>query len=225
MREIFADILRQTQNNQTAEWQMEIDGETYTRLFRPKERLILLGAGHIAQPLCEIASMLGFAVIVVDDRPLFANHPRFPQAERIVCGAFPHAIERLQIHAGDHVAVITRGHRYDADCLRTLLAGTMPRYLGMLRFRAAHECTAAHAGAGRLCTGQAGQHPYADWLGYWRAVRAGNRGVHCGAIGADAQARTESPLQITYPDGGDILCGCRGGHCQQSAQKSAAAGV
>ncbi len=132
MREIFADILRQTQNNQTAEWQMEIDGETYTRLFRPKERLILLGAGHIAQPLCEIAAMLGFSVTVVDDRPSFANHPRFPQAEQIVCDAFPHAIEHLHIHAGDHVAVITRGHRYDADCLRTLLAGTMPRYLGML---------------------------------------------------------------------------------------------
>lgn len=132
MREIFADILRQTQNNQIAEWQMEIDGETYTRLFRPKERLILLGAGHIAQPLCEIAAMLGFSVTVVDDRPSFANHPRFPQAEQIVCDAFPHAIEHLHIHAGDYVAVITRGHRYDADCLRTLLAGTVPRYLGML---------------------------------------------------------------------------------------------
>lgn len=132
MREIFADILRQTQNNQTAEWQIDIDGETYTRLFRPKERLILLGAGHIAQPLCEIASMLGFSVTVVDDRPSFANHPRFPQAEQILCDAFPHAIEQLRIHAGDYVAVITRGHRYDADCLRTLLAGTMPRYLGML---------------------------------------------------------------------------------------------
>ena len=132
MREIFADILRQTQNNQTAEWQMEIDGETYTRLFRPKERLILLGAGHIAQPLCEIAAMLGFSVTVVDDRPSFANHPRFPQAEQIVCDAFPHAIEHLHIHADDYVAVITRGHRYDADCLRTLLAGTMPQYLGML---------------------------------------------------------------------------------------------
>lgn len=132
MREIFADILRQTQNNQTAEWQMEIDGETYTRLFRPKERLILLGAGHIAQPLCEIAAMLGFSVTVVDDRPLFANHPRFPQVEHIVCDAFPHAIEQLHIHAGDYVAVITRGHRHDADCLRSLLAGTMPLYLGML---------------------------------------------------------------------------------------------
>ena len=221
MREQFAEILKQTQNNQIAQMNLVIDNETYTRVFRPKERLILLGAGHIAQPLCEIASMLGFAVIVVDDRPLFANHPRFPQAEHIVCDAFPHAIEQLQIHAGDYVAVITRGPRLSADLAR----GNHAAVSGHARVQAAHDCTAAHAGAGRLCTGQAGQHPYADWLGYWRAVRAGNRGVHCGAIGADAQARTESPLQITYPDGGDISCGCRGGHCQQSAQKSAAAGV
>ena len=81
MREQFAEILKQTQNNQIAQMDLVIDNETYTRVFRPKERLILLGAGHIAQPLCEIASMLGFAVIVVDDRPLFANHPRFPQAD------------------------------------------------------------------------------------------------------------------------------------------------
>lgn len=132
MRELFADILKQTRNNQTAAWQIEIDGETYTRLFRPKERLILLGAGHIAQPLCEIAAMLGFSVTVVDDRPSFANHPRFPQAEQILCDEFTNAIEQLHIHAGDYVAVITRGHRYDADCLRALLAGTMPRYWGML---------------------------------------------------------------------------------------------
>ena len=143
MREIFADILRQTQNNQTAEWQMEIDSETYTRLFRPKERLILFFAvrpqsgGRLTHhppvsPESRLIllgagsqlwrSMLGFSVTVVDDRPSFANHPRFPQAEQIVCDAFPHAIEHLHIHAGDYVAVITRGHRYDADCLRTLLA-------------------------------------------------------------------------------------------------------
>lgn len=135
IKEQFAEILNQTRNNQTAQWAVDIDGTTYTRIFRPKERLILLGGGHIAQPLCTIAAMLGFAVTVVDDRPLFANHPRFPEAEHIVCDAFPHAIETLNIHAGDFVAVMTRGHRYDADCLRTVLAGVMPQYLGLLGSR------------------------------------------------------------------------------------------
>ena len=69
---------------------------------------------------------------MADDRPSFANHPRFPEAKQIVCDLFPAAIEKIGIRENDYVAVITRGHRYDADCLRELLRGIMPRYLGMI---------------------------------------------------------------------------------------------
>ena len=69
---------------------------------------------------------------MADDRPSFANHPRFPEAKQIVCDLFPAAIEKIGIRESDYVAVITRGHRYDADCLRELLRGIMPRYLGMI---------------------------------------------------------------------------------------------
>ena len=48
------------------------------------------------------------------------------------CDRFENAIDRIGIGAGDYVAVITRGHRYDADCLRKILRGTMPKYLGMI---------------------------------------------------------------------------------------------
>ena len=34
----------------------------------PRERLIILGGGHIAQPLCEFAAKCDFSVTVVDDR-------------------------------------------------------------------------------------------------------------------------------------------------------------
>ena len=135
IKQQFAEILNKTRNHQTAQWTVDIDGAAYTRMFRPKERLILLGGGHIAQPLCSIAAMLGFGVTVVDDRPSFANHPRFPEAEQIVCDAFAPAIRELDIQTGDYLAVITRGHRYDADCLRTVLSGTMPMYLGLLGSR------------------------------------------------------------------------------------------
>ena len=135
MREQFIAIQNETRCNRTAELKIVIEGTEYTRIFRPRERLILLGGGHIAQPLCTIASMLGFSVTVVDDRPSFANHPRFPEAEQIVCDEFVHAVERLNIRSGDFIAVITRGHRYDADCLRAVLGKAMPRYLGLLGSR------------------------------------------------------------------------------------------
>lgn len=110
----------------------EAEGAAYVRSFRPRERLILLGGGNIAQPLCRYAADLGFEVIVADDRPSFANHPRFPEAKEIYCDLFPASIEKIGVREGDYVAVITRGHRYDADCLRELLRGTMPKYLGMI---------------------------------------------------------------------------------------------
>lgn len=110
----------------------EAEGNTYIRNFRPAERLILLGCGHIAQPLCRYATDLGFSVTVVDDRPSFANHERFPEAEHVICDAFPHAIQELHISDRDYIAVITRGHRYDADCLREILPGAFPQYLGMI---------------------------------------------------------------------------------------------
>ena len=72
---------------------------------------------------------------MVDDRPSFANHARFPEAAEVVCDAFPKALSDLRIHESDYVAVITRGHRYDADCLRSILRGTFPKYLGMIGSR------------------------------------------------------------------------------------------
>ncbi len=128
----FKEVLSAVRQGRTANLELEVDGAAYVRSFRPSERLIVLGGGHVAQPLCTFAAALGFAVTVVDDRPSFANHARFPEAEGIVCNAFPAAIKSLEIHGGDYVAVITRGHRYDADCLRAILPGTMPRYLGMI---------------------------------------------------------------------------------------------
>ena len=107
----------------------------YTRAFLPPQRLILLGGGHVSQPLCRYAADLGFDVVVVDDRPGFANAVRFPEAGRVVCDGFDHAIAKLAITKYDFVCVITRGHRHDAACLRQLLAGEQPRYLGLIGSR------------------------------------------------------------------------------------------
>ena len=135
MQAQFQNLLGQVRSGKPASLTLEAGGTAYVRSFRPEERLILLGGGHIAQPLCRYAADLGFAVTVVDDRPSFANRERFPEAQAVICDAFPSALQRLGIDRGDYVAVITRGHRHDADCLRAILTGTMPRYLGMIGSR------------------------------------------------------------------------------------------
>ncbi len=101
----------------------------------PRERLIVLGGGHIALPVCEFAAKCGFSVTVADDRPDFANRSRFPLAEEVLCDSFENAIRRLKITPYDYVVIITRGHVHDADCLRVILPGEQPAYLGLIGSR------------------------------------------------------------------------------------------
>lgn len=132
---VFGQLKADLKKCETVDLQFTAEETMYTRRWTPKERLILLGGGHIAQPLCKIGAMLDFAVTVVDDRPSFANHLRFPDAEEVICDDFQSAIESLHIRAEDFVCTITRGHSHDADCLRSILPGIMPKYLGMIGSR------------------------------------------------------------------------------------------
>lgn len=134
-RSMFQDIYGKAKAGEPAQLELTVDGAEYIRFFCPKERLILLGCGHIGQALCRYADDLGFAVTAVDERPDFASHTRLPEAAEVICDSFPSAIRQLRITDRDYVCVMTRGHRYDADCLREILPGTYPKYLGMIGSR------------------------------------------------------------------------------------------
>lgn len=131
-KKAFQNILESVENEMPISLKFQVEENRYTRNFLPQERLILLGGGHISQPLCTFASALGFKVTIVDDRPTYANTLRFPEAETVICDSFRRSIKELKIKSSDYVAVITRGHRSDADCIREILAGTKPYYLGMI---------------------------------------------------------------------------------------------
>ncbi len=101
----------------------------------PPQRLIILGGGHVGLALSEFAAKCGFAVTVVDDRPAFAAPERFPWAEKVVCGEFVESLDCLGVGPRDFVAILTRGHSHDGDCLRALLDRPATAYLGMIGSR------------------------------------------------------------------------------------------
>lgn len=110
----------------------------HIRLLEPftrKERLLILGGGHVGLALAEFAAKTGFSVYVADDRPSFANQLRFPWAEQVFCMDFPAAIQAFQPDTQDYIAILTRGHRHDADCLIALSHCPVPAYLGMIGSR------------------------------------------------------------------------------------------
>ncbi len=100
--------------------------------FYPEERMIILGGGHVSMALAEFGAKTGFSVTVVDDRPAFADPKCFVCAKQVICDAFTSAIEKLGITSYDYVIIVTRGHRYDQECLEALLSKEEPRYTGMM---------------------------------------------------------------------------------------------
>ncbi|MDR2132304.1 MAG: XdhC family protein, partial [Clostridiales Family XIII bacterium] len=113
----------------------EGDALTLTEYYTPKPRLLVLGGGHIALALSAMGAMIDFDVVVFDDRPIFANKERFPQAHDVICDSFANAMERLKIRRSDYVVIVTRGHTHDTLCLQGVLRGTLPHYIGMIGSR------------------------------------------------------------------------------------------
>ncbi|WP_027632818.1 XdhC family protein [Clostridium hydrogeniformans] len=99
--------------------------------FFPKPRLIVFGGGHIAKPLVEFSSRVGFAVTLIDDRPAFANNGRFPEAEKVICESFEKSFDSIRFRKSDFVVIITRGHRHDGVVLRHVLNHELS-YVGMI---------------------------------------------------------------------------------------------
>ena len=109
----------------------------YIEVHRPPEQLIIVGAGHIAVPLAHIGIMLDFAVTVLDDRDEFATTERFDDDVVVIRADFEtDPFAGVRIDEDSYIALVTRGHRWDFDCLRRLVElDVRPRYLGMIGSR------------------------------------------------------------------------------------------
>lgn len=108
----------------------------YVELHHPLSEMVIVGAGHVAQPLCTLGALLGLQVTVLDDRPEFATRERFPEAMEVRKVDFSNPFAEVKLHPWSHVLLVTRGHRYDFECLRKVLQhDPLPGYIGMIGSR------------------------------------------------------------------------------------------
>ena len=108
----------------------------YLELHHPPSEMVIVGAGHLAQPLCTLGALLGLTVKVLDDRPEFATRERFPEAEEVRRVDFSDPFSEEKLNPWSHVLLVTRGHRYDYQCLREVLKhDPLPGYIGMIGSR------------------------------------------------------------------------------------------
>jgi xanthine dehydrogenase accessory factor len=93
--------------------------------------LTIFGGGHCGKPLADMADLLGWGVVVYDDRPEWANQERFPYAREVKVGDFLEMAKSWQSASPAYVAIMTRGHEFDEIVLREMLNKQWD-YLGMM---------------------------------------------------------------------------------------------
>jgi xanthine dehydrogenase accessory factor len=96
--------------------------------------LIVCGSGHIAHALAPMARALDFQVTVLDDREQFLNAERFPSCT-LRLGEFEQQLSEFRAPLGSFIVVVTRGHRFDQECLEWALGQEEPRYIGLVGSR------------------------------------------------------------------------------------------
>lgn len=110
--------------------------ELYVEVRRALRDLVVVGAGHVAQPIAHLGALLGYRVTVLDDRPDFATRERFPDAYSLLKADFSDPFASVEIHERTHLLLVTRGHKYDYECLRRAVRhDPQPAYVGMIGSR------------------------------------------------------------------------------------------
>jgi xanthine dehydrogenase accessory factor len=102
--------------------------------IEPEPRLVICGAGHVGASLAHLARLIGYRTTLIDDRADFVTRARFPD-DGIELVAAPNWAEAVRDAIGRGrgvaVAVVTRGHNEDEECMRAVLAAR-PRYVGLI---------------------------------------------------------------------------------------------
>ncbi len=93
--------------------------------------LFLFGGGHISQQVAPLAKRVNFKVVVIDDREMFANRERFPEADEVIVAEFEKCFDQISIDESSYIVIVTRGHLYDGFVLEQAVK-TNARYIGMI---------------------------------------------------------------------------------------------
>ena len=100
-------------------------------------RLIIAGAGHVGAALARLAALVGYRVTLIDDRGDFVKRELFSsereQNIELIAGEdWTRALRQAIANGrGVSVAIVTRGHKQDEECLRAAIAA-QPDYVGMI---------------------------------------------------------------------------------------------
>lgn len=113
-------------------------GDAFLQVVSPPRTLVLVGGAHIAIPLASLAKTVGFAVVVVDPRRLFATQERFPDIKTLLPLWPEQAFQELRINSSTAVVTLTHDPKIDDPALLAALRSPA-FYIGALGSRKTHQ--------------------------------------------------------------------------------------
>jgi xanthine dehydrogenase accessory factor len=134
----FLESREEARTFRVAEFAPELGAQADTKIFferiQPEPRIVICGAGHVGAALAKLASFAGYRTTLIDDRPEFVTRERFPDQliELLAADGWAEGVRKaIGTGAGVSVAIVTRGHTEDEECLRSVMA-TDPDYVGLI---------------------------------------------------------------------------------------------
>jgi len=100
----------------------------------PPPLLVIAGGGHVGQAVARQAALVGFQIVILDDRPEFADAGLFPPGTTTRCGDVARELAGYRDAPGTYVVIVTRGHQHDQQALAACVGAPLA-YLGMIGSR------------------------------------------------------------------------------------------
>lgn len=137
-REVIAEALRRLAGVETGLMAVAgAEAEVFFEVLPRPEKLVIVGAVHVAIPLVSIASTLGLRSVVVDARAPFATRERFPHADELIVGWPADALRAMTLHESTSCVFLTHDAKIDNPGLAIALSSEA-RYVGALGSRRTH---------------------------------------------------------------------------------------
>ena len=108
----------------------------WEKLGHPKH-LVVCGAGYVGQGVIRLGRFLGWRVTAIDDRIDFCRLAEKAGADETIADDFTAALrsEAISYDLDTYFVVVTRGHRFDRECLLEIMRHETG-YVGMMGSRA-----------------------------------------------------------------------------------------
>ena len=105
--------------------------EVFVEPIRPKEKIVVIGGGHVGKAVAHLAKWLGYTVAVSDDRAEFCTPEMNPDADEFYPVPMEALPSHLNINRSTYLILTTRGSNVDVPGLPPLLE-SKAGYLGVI---------------------------------------------------------------------------------------------